>query len=213
MSAGWWHFDLLESPLRTPDAKAGDDAISVMRVILHSHYQFMKIISVLTCLTFVCSGVSAAADTPAAEPTTQSPNASAEITPTEASVVLNICRVKSIIRMAEAPDLYVNDAKIGELSNGVRLTHSLKTNDSYTVKTTASPLLFRFKDELLIKGRMPAEPIYVVIKAERNMAQGLSVFFGGAIAESIRQSTEVGDTKNWTTSLVTHDEFLSKCNE
>ncbi len=173
----------------------------------------MKIISILSCLTFVCSGVSAAADTPAPEPATQSTNVSTEITHTEASVVLNICRVKSIIRMAEAPDLYVNDAKIGELSNGVRLTHSVKINDSYTVKTTASPLLFRFKDELLVKGRMPTEPIYVVIKAERNMAQGLSVFFGGAIAESIRQSTEVGDTKNWTTSLVSQSEYSSKCDE
>jgi len=95
----------------------------------------------------------------------------------------------------------------------VRLTHSVKINDSYTVKTTASPLLFRFKDELLVKGRMPTEPIYVVIKAERNMAQGLSVFFGGAIAESIRQSTEVGDTKNWTTSLVSQSEYSSKCDE
>lgn len=184
-----------------------------MTRILHSHHQFMKINSILSCLTFACSAVSATAETPAAEPVTQSQNASAEIAPTEVSVVLNICRVKSIIRMAEAPDLYVNDAKIGELSNGVRLTHNVKTNDSYTVKTTASPLLFRFKDELLVKGRVPAESIYVVIKAERNMAQGLSVFFGGAIAESIRQSTEIGETKNWTTSLVTENEFIGKCNE
>ncbi|WP_295550151.1 hypothetical protein [Limnohabitans sp. Rim8] len=173
----------------------------------------MKFILALSCLTFACSGVSATPVTPAPEPATQSTNALAEIAPTEASVVLNICRVKSIIRMAEAPDLYVNDAKIGELSNGVRLTHSVKTNDSYTVKTTASPLLFRFKDELLVKGRMPSEPIYAVIKAERNLAQGLSVFFGGAIAESIRQSTEVGDTKNWTTSFVTQSEFAGRCDE
>lgn len=173
----------------------------------------MKIIYVFSCLTFACSAVSATADTPAPEPATQSLNASAEIAPTEASVVLNICRVKSIIRMAEAPDLYVNDVKIGELSNGVRLTHSVKTNDSYTVKTTASPLLFRFKDELLVKGHIPAEPIYVVVKAERNIAQGFSVLFGGAIAESIRQGTEIGDTKNWTTSLVTESEYSSRCNE
>lgn len=184
-----------------------------MTRIFHSHQKFMKIISIFSCLTFACSAVSATADTPAPEPATQSTNLSAEITPIEASVVLNICRVKSIIRMAEAPDLYVNDAKIGELSNGVKLTHTVKTNDSYTVKTTASPLLFRFKDELLVKGRMPAEPIYVVIKAERNMAQGLSVFFGGAIAESIRQSTEIGETKNWTTSFVTGNEFIGRCNE
>lgn len=173
----------------------------------------MKIFLALSCLTFACYAISATTDTPTPEPATQSLNASAVIGPTDASVVLNICRVKSIIRMAEAPDLYVNDVKIGELSNGVRLSHSVKTNDSYTVKTTASPLLFRFKDELLIKGRMPAEPVYVVIKAERNMAQGLSVFFGGAIAESIRQSTEVGDTKNWTTSLVTQSEFAGRCDE
>jgi hypothetical protein len=55
--------------------------------------------------------------------------------------------------------------------------------------------------------------MFIVIKAERNLAQGLSVFFGGAIAEAARQSVQVGDSKNWTTSIVPRDEFAAKCAE
>jgi hypothetical protein len=137
---------------------------------------------------------------------------SINVTSAEAQLVLNICRVKSMIRFAEAPDLYIDDKKVAEISNGTKVTQRLSPTASFTVKTTANPFLYRFKEELVIKGQ-PVEPMFIVIKAERNLAQGLSVFFGGAIAEAARQSVQVGDSKNWTTSIVPSDEFAAKCAE
>jgi hypothetical protein len=72
--------------------------------------------------------------------------------------------------------------------------------------------VYRFRDELVIKGQ-PVQPMFIVIKAERNITQGLSVFFGGAVAEAARQSVQVGESKNWSTSIVTNDEFATKCAE
>jgi hypothetical protein len=137
---------------------------------------------------------------------------SINVTSAEAQLELNICRVKSMIRFAEAPDLYVDDKKVAELSNGTKVVQRLSPTAVFTVKTTANPFLYRFKDELVIKGQ-PIEPMFIVIKAERNLAQGLSIFFGGAIAEAARQSVQLGDSKNWTTSIVPPDEFAAKCAE
>lgn len=137
---------------------------------------------------------------------------SINVTSAEAQLELNICRVKSIIRFAEAPDLYIDDKKVAEISNGTKVVQRLSPTASFTIKTAANPFLYRFSDELLIKVK-PVEPMFIVIKAERNLAQGLSVFFGGAIAEAARQSVQVGDSKNWTTSIVPRDEFPAKCAE
>jgi hypothetical protein len=117
-----------------------------------------------------------------------------------------------MIRFAEAPDLYIDDKKVAEISNGTKVIQRLSPTASFTVKTAANPFLYRFRDELVIKGQ-PVESMFIVIKAERNLAQGLSVFFGGAIAEAARQSVQVGDSKNWTTSIVARDEFVTKCAE
>jgi hypothetical protein len=133
-------------------------------------------------------------------------------TSAEAQLELNICRVKSMIRFAEAPDLYIDDKKVAEISNGTKVVQRLSPIASFTVKTAANPFLYRFRDELVIKGQ-PVEHMFIVIKAERNLAQGLSVVFGGAIAEAARQSVQVGDSKNWTASIVPRDEFAAKCAE
>ena len=137
---------------------------------------------------------------------------SINVTSAEAQLELNICRVKSMIRFAEAPDLYIDAKKVAEISNGTKVVQHISPTATFTVKTTANPFLYRFKDELVIKGQ-PVDSLFIVIKAERNLAQGLSVFFGGAIAEAARQSVQVGESKNWTTSLVTRDEFAAKCAE
>ena len=134
------------------------------------------------------------------------------VTSAEAPLELNICRVKSMIRFAEAPDLFIDDRKVAEISNGTKVVQRLSPTASFIVKTAANPFLYRFRDELVIKGQ-PVEPMFIVIKAERNIAQGLSVFFGGAIAEAVRQSVQVGDSKNWATSIVPRDEFAAKCAE
>jgi hypothetical protein len=125
---------------------------------------------------------------------------------------LNICRVKSMIRFAEAPDLYIDDKKVAEVSNGTKVVQRVSPTATFTVKTAANPFLYRFRDEVLIKGKS-IEPMFIVIKAERNLAQGVSVLFGGALAEATRQSIQVGDSKNWTTSIVSREEFAARCAE
>jgi hypothetical protein len=117
-----------------------------------------------------------------------------------------------MIRFAEAPDLYIDDKKVAEVSNGTKVVQRVSPTATFTVKTAANPFLYRFRDEVLIKGKS-IEPMFIVIKAERNLAQGVSVLFGGALAEATRQSIQVGDSKNWTTSIVSREEFAARCAE
>jgi hypothetical protein len=131
----------------------------------------------------------------------------------DVAIGINICRIKSIIRIAEAPDLYVNESKVAELSNGARISISLSGNDAFTLKTTANPFLCRFKDELLFKGKNLLESVYVIVNTERNLSQGVSILLGGMITESVRQSMEVGDSKNWTVRIVSQLNYQSECDK
>jgi hypothetical protein len=142
--------------------------------------------------------------------TTTSENNS--LSSTGAQFELNICRKKSIVRFAEAPDLYIDDMKVAEISNGTKVVHRLNQKNTFALKTKANPLLYRFKGETLIKGSA-VETLFLVVRAERNLTQGITVFFGGAIAEATRQGIQVGESKNWTISIVTPNEFAERCNE
>lgn len=131
----------------------------------------------------------------------------------DSKITINICRINSVVRMAESPDLYINSSRFMELSNGNKVIYHANKNDSYLLKTSSNPFVYRFKDEVLAEGKFEDGPIYMTIKAERNLPQGLSILFGGAIAESVRQGGESGKSNNWSVNIVTSDDYPSKCDE
>lgn len=122
-------------------------------------------------------------------------------------ISLSICRPKSLVRFAESPDVYVNEAKVGEVANGSAQSTLVYEGDSFSLKTSASPLLFRFTDEELITGRVGAIPMFLVVEGRATVSQGISVLFGGAIAESTRQSLRGGNTGNWSIKVVDESEY------
>ena len=175
----------------------------------------MTIFAALYLTTSVAQGTpSETAQPPVTEANSKESGSAEKIKASSAEIQheLNICRSKSVIRFAEAPDLYIDDMKVAEVSNGTHIVHRVNPNATFSLKTKANPFLYRFKDELLVRGTL-IEPMFIVVKAERNLSQGLTLFFGGAIAEATRQSIEVGESKNWTTSIVSLNEFVERCNE
>lgn len=215
---------MLQPSSRCTYAETGTYALPITPVACppnfgKNHMHIKAVYSVIFA-AFACGTVNGQA---ASEATAQLPTGEASSTGTitpgsisapgaDAQYELNICRLKSVIRFAEAPGLYIDDKKVADISNGTKVVQSVSPTATFTIKTAANPFVYRFRDEVLIKGK-PIEHMFIVIKAERNLAQGISVFFGGALAEATRQSIQVGDSKNWTASVVAREEFAAKCTE
>ena len=131
------------------------------------------------------------------------------------SVNLNICRNSSVIRATHKPDIFINDVLAGEVANGSKLKVSVKIGDKYSIKTQASPLMFRFKTETLFQGSVDTEDqIYLIVKGElASIGAVASQILGGAIAEGIRQNTDKSPSGDWTIKVVSPSDFEIQCND
>jgi hypothetical protein len=131
------------------------------------------------------------------------------------SVDLNICRNSSLIRATHKPDIFINDVLAGEVANGSKFKVSTKMGDKYSIKTQASPLMFRFKTETLFQGSVDTEEqVYLIVKGElASIGAVASQLLGGAIAESIRQNTDKSPSGDWTIKVVSPSDFEIQCND
>lgn len=161
-------------------------------------------VSVITLLSMVLSACVTTGSEVGQQPQVSPPPRQHVVTD---RISLNICRPKSVVRFAESPDVYINGVKVGEVANGSGQSTLVREGDTFSLKTSASPLLFRFTDEELITGKIGAIPIFLVVEGRANVSQGMSVLFGGAIAESTRQNLRGGNTGNWLIKVVDESEY------
>lgn len=126
---------------------------------------------------------------------------------------LNICRVSSIKRSAEAPEIRVNKEVIGQLGSGAKVAIKLKEGTTFELFLPSNLLMYRFSEAILYSKKMSrGDSVHLILIPESNVAQGLAVFLGGALAESVRQSS-VGQNDNWTILDVPAEDFEKKCLE
>jgi len=131
---------------------------------------------------------------------------------TRTSSLLNICRPDSIIRSMESPDIFINGNILSELKNGSSFSFNVHKGDKFSVETTANALLYRFKNEIIVSGDVSDSAQYIVVTAERNLSQGLSVLFGGAIAEVSRQNVSGSSSSgSWSYVRTSLNEYKSAC--
>lgn len=77
----------------------------------------------------------------------------------------------------------------------------------------ANPFMYRFDDFVLrSKDFARGDSAYWVIVPEANLLGGITIFLGGAVAESSRQKS-VGQFGNWTVSDVSQQDFEKLCNQ
>ena len=127
--------------------------------------------------------------------------------------VIYICRPSSIIRFAETPSLYINDVEKQNISNGTFVSEELNLGDKFLIGTKANPILFRMKDEEILKGNAKESlSRYVVLEGLANWTQGISVLLGGAIGAAVNSELQDTASSNWKISLLEKDAFLKKCN-
>ena len=126
---------------------------------------------------------------------------------------VNVCRVKSIKRSAEAPELRVDNVVVGQLGSGGKISVNVKAGSVADLFLEANPFMYRFDDFVLrSKDIVRGDSAYWVIVPEANVLSGITVFLGGAVAESSRQKS-LGQFGNWTVSDVSQQEFEKLCNQ
>jgi hypothetical protein len=126
---------------------------------------------------------------------------------------VNVCRVKSIKRSAEAPELRVDNIVVGQLGSGGKISVNVKAGLVADLFLEANPFMYRFDDFVLrSKDFARGDSAYWVIVPEANVLSGITVFLGGAVAESSRQKS-LGQFGNWTVSDVSQQDFEKLCNQ
>jgi hypothetical protein len=124
---------------------------------------------------------------------------------------LHVCRIKSFTRNIEAPDLFINGKKLFEIKNGSRFNTLIKKGDNFSIETTANPLLYRMKSEVIHSGIISDNSQFIIIKAEGNIGLGLSVLFGGAIGATLKEGTNSGPSGSWSFTVVDQELFEKTC--
>lgn len=126
---------------------------------------------------------------------------------------VKLCRPDSIARSAEAPEIRLNKEVIGQIGSGAMLEFSVKPDIELDLFLSASPLLYRFSDDLIFQKKLgKGERIALKVTPQRNLIQGVTVLLGGAIAESSRQ-VSTGQSGNWLVTEEHGERFAGECKD
>ena len=126
---------------------------------------------------------------------------------------ISFCRPSSIMRIAEAPNLYVNGEKVASVKNNSRGVVPIDLYQSYRFGLEPSALFMRVSEQTAFEGvAARKEDRYFVISGKSNVDQGLAILTGGIIgAAEIDKQQDTGKA-NWGVSEVSQATFLETCN-
>jgi hypothetical protein len=65
--------------------------------------------------------------------------------------------------------------------------------------------------EIIVSGTVAESSHYVVVKAERNLGQGIAMMFGGAIAVAALEGANSGSSGSWSYTIVEQKSFEQEC--
>jgi hypothetical protein len=102
---------------------------------------------------------------------------------------------------------------VGQLGSGGKISVNVKAGSVADLFLEANPFMYRFGDLVLqSKNIVRGDSAFWVIVPEANVLSGITVFLGGAVAESSRQKS-LGQFGNWTVSDVSQQDFEKLCNQ
>ncbi|WP_461483851.1 hypothetical protein [Porticoccus sp.] len=127
-------------------------------------------------------------------------------------VALEICRPASITRSVEAPDLYIDGQNVAEIANGTSFKVETHVGAGVKLFLEKNMLVYRFKDTTIYSDSLESDPLFLIVSAEANIKEGISVLLGGAIAESARQYVdEKSVSDSWSVLAVSEEVFRTEC--
>lgn len=172
--------------------------------------------SVYVSLSILVLSLSGCVSVPKSGSTNQTPQVLSKVesaVPGEFAHDFYVCRPSSMIRSIEKPDVLIDGTANGELENGSKRRYSVRAGKKFSLFLPSSFLMYRFNDETLFSVQAEAQKVtYLIVSPQANWAQGLSIYFGGAIAESVRQ-TEQKKSDNWTVAQVDKAMYEKVCSD
>ncbi|NQV93976.1 MAG: hypothetical protein HQ482_02385 [Sphingomonadales bacterium] len=125
---------------------------------------------------------------------------------------ISFCRPSSIMRIAEAPNLYVDGEKVASVKNNSSGAVPIDLNQSYRFGLEPSALFMRVSDQTAFEGVADMkEDRYFIISGKLNVDQGIAILAGGIIgAAAIDKQQDTGQA-NWDVSEVSQSTFLEAC--
>ena len=125
---------------------------------------------------------------------------------------ISFCRQASIMRIAEAANLYIDDEIVAVVRNNSRGTVPIDLNQSYRFGLEPSVLFMRLSDQTAFQGiAATKKDRYIFISGMANVDQGLAILAGGIIgAKEMDRQQDTGKA-NWNITEVSQSAFLEVC--
>ncbi len=125
---------------------------------------------------------------------------------------INFCRPSSIMRIAEAPNLYVDGEILAVVRNNSRGSVPIDLNQNFRFGLEPSALFMRVSDQTAFEGvATRKKDRYFIIHGKSNIDQGIAILAGGIIgAAAIDKQQDTGKA-NWGVSVVSQSGFFKAC--
>ena len=125
---------------------------------------------------------------------------------------ISYCRPASIMRIAEAPVLYVDGVEVATVRNNSRGTVLIDLGQDYRFGLEPSVFFMRVSDQTAYKNKaFRKESRYFIVSGKANIALGFAVLAGGMIGAAAMDKQQVTGQANWDVSEVSQSTFLEVC--
>jgi hypothetical protein len=132
---------------------------------------------------------------------------------------INYCRPKSIMRVAETVDIYINGEKskldgrlAAKIKNGNKGSVSINLNENFTFGLKPSLLFMRSSDQIAFSDKATSKKDrFFVVKGKPNYDQSFAILIGGAIGAAELDKTQDTGKENWEVTSVSKSQFESSC--
>ena len=125
---------------------------------------------------------------------------------------ISFCRPSSIMRIAEAPNLYVDGEIVAVVRNNSRGSVPIDLNQNFRFGLEPSALFMRVSDQTAFEGvAARKEDRYFIISGMANVDQGLAILAGGIIGAAEMDRQQDTGKANWDITAVSQSAFLEVC--
>ena len=125
---------------------------------------------------------------------------------------ISYCRPSSIMRVAEYPTLYVENAPVAQVKNGSIGTVPIALGQNFYFGLKPSALFMRVTEQVAYEGT--AEKLkdrFFVVSGKANVKQGIAILGGGIIGAAELEKRQNTGTENWEVREVNKQTFDSEC--
>jgi len=132
---------------------------------------------------------------------------------------ISYCRPKSVMRMAETVEIYINGEKseldgrlAAKVKNGSSGSVAINLNENFAFGLKSSLLFMRTSEQIAFSDTATNKSDrYFIVKGKANTAQGVSILLGGAIGAAILDENQDTGKANWDVTSVSKSQFKSSC--